>query len=69
MHQIMWARWIEIAAAHELAARAAYDEIYAGQTVKLTEELRQSLVVIAAAASTVEALYEDVKYLIPERSQ
>jgi hypothetical protein len=67
MHQIMWARWIEIAAAHELAARIAYDEIRSGQTAKLTEELRQSLVAIAAAASTVEALYEDVKYLIPER--
>jgi hypothetical protein len=69
MHQIMWARWIEITAAHELAARAAYDEICAGQTAKLTEELRQSLVAIAAAASTVEALYEDLKYLVPERPQ
>ena len=67
MHQIMWARWIEVAADHEQAAGRAYAEICRGNTSMLTEELRQSLVAITAAACTVEALYEDVRYLIPER--
>lgn len=66
MHQIMWARWIEVAVAHEMAARQAYDQICAGDNSQLVEELRQSLVAVAAAASTVEALYEDVRYLIAE---
>ena len=69
MHQIMWARWIEIAADHTVAAHRAYDEIRAGDTGQLVEELRQSLVAVASSASTVEALYEDVKYLIPARER
>lgn len=67
MHQIMWARWIEVAAAHEAAAAKAFDAICAGETPQLVDELRQSLVTVTAAASTVEAMYEDVKYLIPAR--
>ena len=67
MHQIMWALWVEIAADHTLAAQHAYEEIRSGDTGQLAEEMRQSLVAVAASASTVEALYEDVKYLIPER--
>lgn len=67
MHQIMWARWIEVAAAHEAAAAEAFGAICAGDTTRLVDELRQSLVAVTAAASTVEAMYEDVKYLIPAR--
>ena len=33
----------------------------------MLDELRAGLVAIAASASSVEALYEDTKYLIPER--
>lgn len=69
MHQIIWARWIEIAAAHLAAAELAYAEICGGDTSMLVEELRQSLVTIAAAASTVEAVYEDARYLLPERKR
>ena len=67
MHQIMWARWIEIAREHEQRAVSAYAEIRAGNTKHLVSELREGLVACAAAASTIEALYEDTKYLIPER--
>ncbi|MDG6107360.1 hypothetical protein Daura_50155 [Dactylosporangium aurantiacum] len=64
--QIMWARWIEIAASHERDAMKALDAARAGEP-QLAEELRQSLVAITAAACAVEALYEDVKYLIDDR--
>lgn len=67
MHHIMWARWIEIAAEHEAAAMRAFDAISRGDTAQLAEELRQSLVAITAAASTIEALYEDIQYLIPSQ--
>jgi hypothetical protein len=67
MHQIMWARWIEVTRDHEQRAAAAYAAISAGETQHLVDELREGLVTFAAAASTVEALYEDTKYLIPER--
>jgi hypothetical protein len=67
MHQIMWARWIEVTRDHERRAAAAYAAISAGETQHLVDELREGLVTFTAAASTVEALYEDTKYLIPER--
>jgi hypothetical protein len=67
MHQIMWARWLEIAADNLADAQSAYERIRAGAVDHLIAELRYSLVAITAAACTVEAVYEDVKYLIPER--
>lgn len=67
MHQITWARWVEIAGEHEASARAAYERIVAGDVGRLTAELRESLIAISAAAVTVEALYEDIRYLIVHR--
>jgi hypothetical protein len=67
MHQVMWARWIEITREHEQRANSAYTAICAGDTRLLVDELREGLVAFAAAASTIEALYEDTKYLIPAR--
>jgi hypothetical protein len=67
MHQIMWARWCEVMVEHELAARTAYARIIQGDHTALVDELRQSLVAVASAASTIEAMYEDVRFLIPER--
>jgi hypothetical protein len=67
MEQIMWARWADVMIDHELAAREAYTAIVDGNTEALIDELRQSLVAITAAAFTVEALYEDIRYLIPEQ--
>lgn len=69
MHDIMWSRWIKIAADHTMVAQSLYEQIRTGATQHLAEELRQSLVAITGAASTVEALYEDVRYLIPERDR
>jgi hypothetical protein len=67
MHQIMWARWLEIADEHVRSAAMAHAAIQAGETQHLLDELRAGLVAVAAAASTIEALYEDTKYLTPER--
>lgn len=67
MQEIMWARWLEVANEHEQSAATAHAAIRAGETQHLLDELRAGLVAVAAAASTVEALYEDTKYLIPER--
>jgi len=66
MRQIMWARWLEIAVASELEARDAYREILTHHhSDPLLRELRASLVCNTAVASTFEALYADIKYLIP----
>ena len=67
MGHVMWARWLEVAHGHVLAAEAEFARIKAGETTRLVNELRASMVAIAAAASTIEALCEDVRYLIPER--
>ena len=68
MHQIMWARWVEIAADNLVGAQKAFERIRAGQVDHLVVELRYSLVAVTASACVVEAVYEDVKYLIPQRS-
>ena len=66
MRQIMWARWIEIAVASELQAREEFRWIVSTPgSGALTAELRSSLVCISACAHTIEALYGDIKYLIP----
>jgi len=68
MHQIMWARWIEVAVEHELDARRAYREIVAKpDSDGLLREFRASLVAITAAAHTIEALFGDIKYLVPRQ--
>jgi hypothetical protein len=66
MRQIMWARWLEIAVAHELEARDAFRQLVDRQHLDpLLREFRACLVSIGAVASTFEALYGDIKYLIP----
>ncbi len=66
MHQIMWARWFEVAVEHELEARAGFRDIVAKpNSDSVLREFRASLVTVSAAAYTVEALYGDFKYLIP----
>jgi hypothetical protein len=66
MHQIMWARWIEVAVEHELEARRAYLDIVAKpESDAILREFRASLVAVTAAAHTVEAVFGDIKYLIP----
>lgn len=66
MHQIMWARWVEVAVEHELEARQAFKELMSrAHSDPLLVEFRASLVALTAAAHTIEALYGDIKYLIP----
>jgi hypothetical protein len=66
MHQIMWARWIEVAVEHELEARRAYLDIVAKpESDAIVREFHASLVTVTAAAHTIEAVFGDIKYLIP----
>lgn len=66
MRQNMWARWIEVAVANELQAREDFRRITTEPgSDALTAELRSSLVAVTACAHTIEALYGDIKYLMP----
>ena len=66
MQQIMWARWIEVAVEHELEARDAFRDLKSrAHSDALLIEFRASLVAVTAAAYTIEALFGDIKYLIP----
>jgi len=68
MHQIMWARWAEVAVEHELAAREAFAGIVAhAESDSILKDFRASLVAITGAAYAIEAVYGDIKYLIPEQ--
>lgn len=68
MHQIMWARWVEVAVEHELEARRAFQDIVAKpDSDALLREFRASLVAITAAAHTIEAAFGDIKYLVPRQ--
>lgn len=66
MRQCMWAVWIEIAVQHELDAREHYRNVVQSGDVRFVgDELRASLVAVIASVSTVEAVYGELKYLIP----
>jgi len=70
MHQIMWARWAEVAVEHEIEAREAFAQIVdRAHSDPLLREFRASLVAVTAAAHTVEALLGDIKYLIPAQAR
>ena len=66
IRQPMWAAWIEIAVSHELTARSkAGSPNNPSSSHSLGEEFHASLVAIAASAHTIEALFGELKYLIP----
>ena len=68
MHQIMWARWAEVAVEHELIAREAFAGIVANPDAgTILQDFRASLVTTTGAAYAIEALYGDIKYLMPEQ--
>jgi hypothetical protein len=70
MHQIMWARWVEVAVEHELTARKAFAAIVAQHgSDALMREFRASLVAVTSSAHTIEAVFGDIKYLIPEQAR
>jgi hypothetical protein len=65
MRRNMWALWLDVASDHEQRAADAYSRIEAGETAALGDELRDSLVAVTASAFAVEAVFEDVRYLVP----
>jgi len=66
MHQIMWVRWLEAAVEHEMEAREAFWELMKqASSDPLLREFRASLIAVTSAAHSVEALFGDIKYLIP----
>jgi hypothetical protein len=65
MHQIMWARWLEVAVEQELRALEAFRLMLQGEQKPITDEFRASLLALTASAHTIEALYGDIEYLIP----
>lgn len=69
MHTVMWPVWFTVAVDHELDTRRAYQRLRRGDTKVLNAELHSSLVVVAAAASAIEALLGDVRYLVPAISE
>jgi hypothetical protein len=55
-----------VAVEHELEARRAYLDIVAKpESDAILREFRASLVAVAAAAHTIEAVFGDIKYFIP----
>jgi hypothetical protein len=66
MRQIMWARWLDIAVDHELVARQAFNELVTRRhSDPLGRDFLASLVAMTASAHALEAVYGDIKYLIP----
>lgn len=69
LHQILWARWIEVAVENEMRARAAFVRAKTGEQQALVEDFRASLVAISASAHVIEALFGEVKYRIPPQAR
>ena len=66
LHQIMWVQWAEIAVEHELVAREAFVTVVANQDgAAIRQDFQASLVAITGAAYAIEAVYGEIKYLIP----
>jgi hypothetical protein len=66
VQQTMWLHWLEIAVENELVARQCFQELIAHQTSDpLGREFRASLIAVAASAHTIEAIFGEIKYLIP----
>ena len=68
MRQIMWTRWLEVAVEHEMEAGRCFQEIVAkAESGAIVREFRASLIAVTASAHTIEAVYGEVKYLIPRQ--
>jgi hypothetical protein len=66
VRQTMWLHWLEIAVANEMAARRCFQKLLVHEASDpLGCEFRASLVAVAAAAHTIEAVFGEIKYLIP----
>jgi hypothetical protein len=66
VRQTMWLHWLAIAVENEMTARRCFKELIVHQASDpLGCEFRASLVAVAASAHTIEALFGEIKYLIP----
>ena len=66
VRQTMWLQWLEIAVQNEMVARRGFEELIGHQASDpLGREFRASLVAVTASAYTIEAIFGEVKYLIP----
>ncbi|MFB8279530.1 hypothetical protein [Nocardia colli] len=64
--QVMWLSWIDIAVCHELEARCAHTGANPSSAA-LGEEFSAALVAVTSSALSVEALYAELKYLVPSQ--
>jgi hypothetical protein len=69
MRRVLWSTWAAIAGEHLQRAREHFARIAAGDATVLELELRESLEATGAAVATIEALYEELVYLVPKRTQ
>ncbi|MDG2025946.1 MAG: hypothetical protein P8J50_02450 [Acidimicrobiales bacterium] len=66
MQQYIWARWLEIAVENELRSRHLLNQMLSNrETNLLLEEYRSGLVAVTSAAFAIEALYNEIEYLVP----
>jgi hypothetical protein len=66
VRQTMWLHWLKIAVENEMVARRCFKELIAHPASDpLGCEFRASVVAVAASAHTIEALFGEIKYLIP----
>lgn len=64
--QVFWVTWTEIAVSHELLARSKSGSLAKPSSSEdLRDEFHAAVVAIAASAHAIEALYGELKYLIP----
>lgn len=66
VRQTMWLHWLEIAVQNEMVARRCFKQLIAHQASDpLSCEFHASLVAAVASAHTIEAIFGEIKYLIP----
>jgi hypothetical protein len=66
VRQTMWLQWLEIAVRNEMVARRGFQELITNQASDpLGREFRASLIAVTASSNAIEAIFGEVKYLIP----
>jgi hypothetical protein len=68
VRQTMWLHWLEIAVHNEMVARRCFKELIAHQASdSLSCEFHASLIAAVASAHTIEAIFGEIKYLVPRQ--
>lgn len=63
--QVMWSDWVDIAVHHAVAANEAL--IGGSGAAALAAEFRAALVAVTASTHAIEAIYAELKYLVPSQ--